>query len=100
MVRAAIADVRFGSDSRRAFWVPLDRNLPNESHVVEIVASGDGEVIVDGLWITEPPWEQIPVGAKNRSLVSAGSVQAMFEVTVGTPALARLPRVPGTNATP
>ena len=55
VVRKAVDDVRFCSDSRRDFYVPLVRNLPAGSHTVEIVASGDGEVIIDGFYIAEPP---------------------------------------------
>src|SRR5271157_419517 len=55
VMRTAVADVRFGSDARREFSVPLVRNLPGGSHTVEIVASGDGEVIINGFHIAQPP---------------------------------------------
>lgn len=53
--RTAVADVRFHAESRREFFVLLARNLSAGSHTVEIVASGDGEAIVDGFYIAEPP---------------------------------------------
>ncbi len=53
--RTAVADVRFGSDARREFSVPLVRNLWGGSHTVEIVASGDGEAIFDGFHVAQPP---------------------------------------------
>ena len=49
VVRSAVAEVRFGSDARHEFWVPLVRNLACGSHTVEVVADGDGEVIIGGL---------------------------------------------------
>ncbi len=55
VVRTAVAEVRFCSDARREFFVPLVRNLSAGSHNVEIVASGDGELIIDGFHIAEPP---------------------------------------------
>ncbi len=55
VVRTAVADVRFGSDARREFSVPLVRNLPGGQHTVEIVAAGDGEVNIDGFHIAQPP---------------------------------------------
>ena len=55
VVRTAGSEVRFHADSRREFFVPLVRNLPNGLHTLEIVASGDGEAIVDGFYIAEPP---------------------------------------------
>ncbi len=53
--RTAVSELRFHADSRRELFVPLVRNLPNAPHTVEIVASGDGEAIVDGFYIAEPP---------------------------------------------
>ena len=48
VIRTAVADVRFCSDARREFFVPLVRDLAGGSHTMEIVAFGDGEVIIDG----------------------------------------------------
>jgi len=57
VLRTAVANVRFSSAARSAFSVPLVRNLPGGSHSVEIIASGDGEVIIDSFHIAQPPIE-------------------------------------------
>jgi len=55
VVCTAAADVRFRSGTRRDFSVSLVRNLPGGLHTVENVTGGDGEVIVDGFHIAQPP---------------------------------------------
>ncbi len=55
IVRTVVPEIRFHANAKREFSFPLVRNLPNGPHTVEIVASGDGEVIIDGFYIAEPP---------------------------------------------
>jgi len=55
VVRPAVAEVRFRSDARREFSVRLVRNRTVASHTVEIVGAGDGEVIIEGFHIAQPP---------------------------------------------
>ena len=34
---------------------PVVRNLPNRQHTLELVTKGDGEVVIEGLYVFEPP---------------------------------------------
>jgi hypothetical protein len=50
-----VSAVSFQSEARHAFSVPLVSNLPNGPHAVELVAAGDGDVIVSGFHVAQPP---------------------------------------------
>jgi hypothetical protein len=54
VVRTVVSAVSFQSEARHEFSVPLVSNLPNGSHTVDLVAAGDGDVIVSGFHVAEP----------------------------------------------
>lgn len=53
--RTGIGSVNFKRDKRGLFHLPLVMNLPNGAHEVEIVADGNGELLLDSLYVYEPP---------------------------------------------
>jgi hypothetical protein len=55
--RATTVEVCFRASKEEGsrFSVPLAWNLPNGTHTLEIVAVGDGAVVVEGLYVSEPP---------------------------------------------
>ena len=48
-------EVDFHAPQDAWFAIPLLRNLLSGPHTLEVTASGDGEVIVEGFYIYEPP---------------------------------------------
>jgi len=56
--RCCDGQVSFQSERAEPFFVPLVQNLKNGSHTVEIIASGDGDVTVDGFYVYEPPLQE------------------------------------------
>lgn len=53
--RCCDGEVSFQSERPEPFFVPLVENLKNGPHTVEIIASGDGDVTVESLYVYEPP---------------------------------------------
>jgi hypothetical protein len=53
--RSALDKLSFKADRPAPLVEPLVRNLPNGRHTVEVVATGDGEVVIEGLYVYEPP---------------------------------------------
>jgi hypothetical protein len=53
--RTATPEIDFHAPQDTGFSIPLVRNLSNGPHTLEIVATGDGDVVVEGLYIYEPP---------------------------------------------
>jgi len=53
--RCARGAMSFRADRTGPFSVALVENLPNREHTLEIVAAGDGEVTIDGLYVFQPP---------------------------------------------
>ena len=45
----------FRSVAAGRFTLPLVQNLPNACHTLELVASGHGEIAIEGLYAFEPP---------------------------------------------
>jgi hypothetical protein len=52
--RAGRGEVNFRGDPPAQFSVPLIQNLPNRRHTLELVAAGDGEIMIEGLYVREP----------------------------------------------
>ena len=44
-----------GRNAGRIFRNAGVQNLPNRDHTLELVAVGDGEVTIDGLYVFQPP---------------------------------------------
>ena len=55
VVRTVASEVSFRSETRGAFSIPLAWNLVNGPHTVDLIATGDGEIIITGFHIAEPP---------------------------------------------
>jgi hypothetical protein len=55
VARATAATVDFKAAAKERFRVRLADYLPNQSHVLKLVARGDGAVTVDALDVFEPP---------------------------------------------
>ncbi len=55
VVRAALGQVDFKGPGREKFRLRLVSHLPNQAHVLELVARGDGPVTVDAFDVFEPP---------------------------------------------
>lgn len=53
--RSAIGQVSFRSADSADLVLPLVRNLPNGEHTLELVAAGDGDVTITGLYVFAPP---------------------------------------------
>ena len=53
--RCAVGEVSFRSAEAGRFTLPLVQNLPNASHTLELVASGKGEITIEGLYVFQPP---------------------------------------------
>ena len=51
----ARGELSFRADKPASFSEALVQNLPNREHTLEIVAAGDGEVTIDGLYVFQPP---------------------------------------------
>jgi hypothetical protein len=52
--RAAHGQVIFRAGKPGPLAEPLVENLPNASHTVELIAAGDGDVAIDGLYVFQP----------------------------------------------
>ena len=46
--------VSFAGDQPGSFSTPLAQNLPNQTHTLEIVTTGDGPVEIDGFYVHSP----------------------------------------------
>jgi len=55
VLRATLGNVEFKSPAKERFRLRLATNLPNQSHVLKLVARGDGPVTVDAFDVFEPP---------------------------------------------
>jgi hypothetical protein len=55
VVRSAAGSASLRGDQPGPFTTPLVQNLPNGRHTLELVAQGDGEVTIEGLYVFEPP---------------------------------------------
>jgi hypothetical protein len=53
--RCARGEVSFRAEKPGTFSEGLVQNLPNCEHTLELVATGDGEVTLDGLYVFQPP---------------------------------------------
>lgn len=53
--RAAVGELSFKADTPVPLVEPLVRNLPNGRHTIELITTGDGEVVIEGLYVFEPP---------------------------------------------
>jgi hypothetical protein len=53
--RCATGEVSFAADSAGSFHLPLVQNLTNGRHTLELVAQGDGPVVIEGLYVYQPP---------------------------------------------
>ncbi len=53
--RAATGELSFKGERTETFRAPLARNLPNRRHTLEILTSGDGDVVIDYLYLYQPP---------------------------------------------
>jgi len=53
--RAAVGHLSFASPEPSPFVEPLVQNLPNGPHTLELVVEGDGEVVLDSLYVFQPP---------------------------------------------
>jgi hypothetical protein len=52
--RAAVGEVNFKGESGAKFREKLVQNLPNGKHVLEMVADGDGVIVVEAFDVFEP----------------------------------------------
>lgn len=53
--RSALGELSFKADQPTAIVEPLVRNLPNRQHTVELITTGDGHVVIEALYVFEPP---------------------------------------------
>jgi hypothetical protein len=53
--RCSVGSVSFRGADENRFRVSLARNLPNSGHILELVASGDGDICIEAFEIYEPP---------------------------------------------
>jgi hypothetical protein len=51
----AVGEISFRSERAAAFSERLAQELSNGPHTLEIVAAGDGDVTIEGLYVFEPP---------------------------------------------
>jgi hypothetical protein len=56
--RTATVEVAFRAEQDASFSAPLARNLANGRHTAEVVAAGDGLLIVEGFYVWEPPLKE------------------------------------------
>lgn len=54
-VPAAVSFEAAGEDEAGRFCLPIARNLASGKHTLELVAEGDGEAVVEGFYVYEPP---------------------------------------------
>ena len=55
VMRGALGEVGFKADQAAPMAEPLARNLANGQHTLELVATGDGDVAIDGFYVYQPP---------------------------------------------
>lgn len=53
--RCAVGERSFKADQPGPLVEPLVRNLSNQQHTLELITTGDGEVVIEGLYVFEPP---------------------------------------------
>ena len=53
--RSAVGEVSFKADQPGPLVEPLVRNLSNQQHTLELITTGHGEVVIEGLYVFEPP---------------------------------------------
>jgi hypothetical protein len=53
--RCAVGELSFKADQPSSFAEPLVRNLTNRQHTLELITTGDGEVVIEGMYVFEPP---------------------------------------------
>ena len=53
--RSTEAELSFKASQPGPLVEPVARNLPNQRHTLELVTKGDGEVLIEGLYVFEPP---------------------------------------------
>lgn len=53
--RCAVGELSFKADQPAPLVESLARNLTNQQHTLELIATGKGEVIIEGLYVFEPP---------------------------------------------
>ena len=53
--RCAVGELSFKADPPAPLVEPLIGNLSNGPHTLELVTTGDGDVVIDGLYVFEPP---------------------------------------------
>jgi hypothetical protein len=53
--RCAVGELSFKADKPTRLVEPLVRNLPNRHHTLELITTGNGDVVIEGLYVFEPP---------------------------------------------
>jgi hypothetical protein len=53
--RCALGQLNFRADQPAPLAEPVVQNLANREHTLELVTAGDGEVIIEGLYVYQPP---------------------------------------------
>jgi hypothetical protein len=53
--RCAVGELSFKADQPSSFAEPLVRNQTNRQHTLELITTGDGEVVIEGMYVFEPP---------------------------------------------
>jgi hypothetical protein len=53
--RCALGELSFKADQPAPLVEPLVRNLPNRQHTLELITTGNGTVVIEGLYVFEPP---------------------------------------------
>lgn len=53
--RGAVGELSFKAEQPAQLVEPLVRNLPNGRHTVELITTGNGDVVIEGLYVFEPP---------------------------------------------
>ena len=53
--RCAVGELSFQADPPAPLVEPLVRDLPNGQHTLELITTGNGDVVIEGLYVFEPP---------------------------------------------
>jgi hypothetical protein len=53
--RCAVGELSFKADQPVPLVEPLVRNLTNQQHTLELITTGNGDVVIEGLYVFEPP---------------------------------------------
>ena len=53
--RSARGTLSFRGEKPTSLAEPVVQNLPNREHTLEIIATGDGDVAIEGLYVFQPP---------------------------------------------